>query len=210
MAHIANILQMNFIHLESSDKIYQFLLKKLNKKNSLVDQIKEIQCNISLENNRGAKLYRVTLETKMDHMGFIVKNKGREIMAILEQITDTFYDRLNKLADRKREKVITTDFANSTELLENEKTVKITDYDNYRMNSSSSIGEKQQEYNIVEKMEYPNNAPIHVDEAIQIMEKYNRPFLLFRNIRNGKYSVVYKVDGRQKKKNGYGLVEPSR
>lgn len=207
MSKIGNRVQINYIHLHPSNTIEDFLEKKLDKQNPLLDEIKEIKCNLSLENNRSGKVYRATMEIYMDSSGFIVKTKGNDIFGVIEQVADLFYDRLNNLAERRRDKTEKIDWGgNATAWMQ--ELLAEGDSDTYPMNNVVPVNAEK--YEIVEKFQYPNNSPIHVEEAIQIMEKYRRPFLMFRNIRTGKYSVVYRVDksGESKPKRGYGLVEP--
>jgi ribosomal subunit interface protein len=209
MAKIENILQVNYIHLDSSNTIETYIQKKLNKHNPLLENIREIKFNLALENNRSGQIYRATMEIYMDHSGFVVKHKGNDVFGVIEQVSDIFYDRLNKMADRRRDKKEKMDWGGNKTQWMQEVMEEVNEYDNYNWNTV--IPEKLEKEQIVEKFEYPNNSPIHVEEAIQIMEKYRRPFLMFRNIRTGKYSVVYRVDGKAKERgirNGYGLVEP--
>jgi ribosome-associated translation inhibitor RaiA len=202
MSKIKNLLQIKYINVQPSDAITSYIQKKVFKHEAESKEITAIICNINLDSSRAGKTYTLTLETAMHHSGFIVREKGGDIYKLVDEISDKFRSRLIKFLDKQND---TTGTSAGGEI------GWIDSYVQEMKDDYNNVVIDQREANkqlIVERKRYYDNSPIHIEEAIQMMEMVGRPCFLFKNIDTGKYAVVYKVDSNGSKgKVGYGLLE---
>lgn len=198
MSKIKDLLQIKYINIKPSDAVSAYIQRKIVKHDAESKDITSVVCTISLESSKAGKTYCVTIETSMVHAGFIVREKGNDVYKVIDDLSDKFRTRLVKLIDKQ----------NDVQSKYNDEYAQISGTIREDMSDYTTIinADINPSYTIIERKKYYDNSPIHVEEAIQMMEMVGRTCFLFKNITNGKYTVVYKV-ASQNGDYGYGLLE---
>jgi ribosomal subunit interface protein len=197
MSKLKNILQIKYINVKPSDAITSYVQRKVAKHDAEAKELTALVCNINLESSKAGKTYCITLETAMTHSGFIVREKGSDIYKLIDDLSDKFRTRLVKMLDKQNDNP-----AQQQDPMWMDAFISDTQGD---YNVAFDPGESHKKM-IVERKKYFDNSPLHIEEAIEMMEMVGRPCFLFKNISTGKYAVVYKVDSGNGKR-GYGLLE---
>ncbi|MFW5719857.1 MAG: sigma 54 modulation/S30EA ribosomal C-terminal domain-containing protein [Candidatus Dojkabacteria bacterium] len=195
-------IQTKFVNTTYSPTVSQYISKKLQKKPSLSKDIISMYCNVVKDSEKSGKTYKISLTVEAANTGFIVKEKGADLYKLVDIIADKFYYRLGKIVDKRTDTKKTTgtgsEYAATPEASilpeSEERSVTEAYYDSITGNS------------IVERRSFYDNTPLHVPEAIQILEMTGKECLLFKNVSNGRYSVLYRVQ-REEGISGYGLLE---
>lgn len=202
MSNIKDLLQVKFISFKPSPSVRDYIQKKIAKHELKSKEVLEIICNVSLDSSRAGKTYTMAVEVSMPHAGFIVRGKGNDVYRLVDEVSDKYRNRLTKFLDKQNSNNSDSD----TSMMGSEERYFIEEFieDYGRLNASVPDGPK---YRIIEKKGFYDNSPLHIDEAIEIMEMIGRPCFLFKNIDTGKYNVVYRVEGKNGR-SGYGLIEP--
>ena len=190
-----NKLQIQYINLKPSKSITDHLTKKLERDLNGDFGIHSLICNLSKQSAKGGEKYRCLLEVHLKLSGFAIIETGNDIYKIIEIISDKLHQKIHKMNDRisdinhVEEKADLTKDIPARELKELDVIKAVNDTGRLP---------------ILERKQYSDNSPIHTEEAIQLMEMANKQCFLYRNVDTGKYTAIYKLEGR----NGYGMIEP--
>ncbi len=201
MSKIKNTLKVNYVNFEASDSVTNYLEKKLTKHESETKDIISLTCKLQMDSSRAGKTYAISLEVDLPHSGFVVREKGNDLYQVIDQISDKYRSRIVKFYDKLND--AHTNKASVREIDSDERNIGVAD----DMAEYTFMMNETPQYSIVERKYFFDNSPLHVEEAIEMMEMMNRPCFLFKNIDNGKYSVVYRINSKSSKK-GYGIIEP--
>jgi len=197
MKNLDEVVEIKFVNFNYSGSVRDYILRKLIKHESESNLIHSIKVRVSSLSNNKYKTYQISFEVDLKNSGFIVKKTGADIYGLIDEASDAFRKKLVKLIDAHSEHHKNP---NKNEDLLSEiifkQTIKYptSNYEDINLNK----------YLILEEKSFNDHTPLHLEEAIDLMEIIGRNCLLFKNINTGKYSVVYKVhDGI---KEGYGVI----
>lgn len=192
-----NKLKIRFINLRISKPINDLIKKKLEKDLMNDYGIHSLICNVSKQSAKGGEKYSILLEVHMKNSGFALRESGNDLYKITELVSDKLHQKIHKLMDKSSDIIVDTKIETLADQLTRKELEEIN-----KLRAIDDTGKLP----ILEKKQYSDNSPIHIEEAIQLMEMAEKPCFLFRNAaENGKYTVIYRLtDGR----NGYGLIEP--
>lgn len=190
-------IKVTFIGMETSDSLKDYIIEKLERKESLLGDATSIEVFFK-ENKytRGvSEDFRVDINVNLPNSPVRVEQSGEDMYANIDMAVDTLNRRLSRYSDRKMYwegnkpwKVLEAEAA--LEALTEEVEDNLDDYSDY----VPSIATRK----VIKNMEVLEEA-----EAIERMELSGYDQYLFKNKGTGKISMVYR-----RKQGGYGLVEP--
>lgn len=190
-------IKVTFIGMETSDSLKDYIIEKLERKESLLEDATSIEVFFK-ENKytRGvSEDFRVDINVNLPNSPVRVEQSGEDMYANIDMAVDTLNRRLSRYSDRKMYwegnkpwKVLEAEAA--LEALTEEVEDNLDDYSDY----VPSIATRK----VIKNMEVLEEA-----EAIERMELSGYDQYLFKNKGTGKISMVYR-----RKQGGYGLVEP--
>lgn len=190
-------IKVTFIGMEASDSLKDYIIEKLERKESLLEDATSIEVFFK-ENKytRGvSEDFRVDINVNLPNSPVRVEQSGEDMYANIDMAVDTLNRRLSRYSDRKMYwegnkpwKVLEAEAA--LEALTEEVEDNLDDYSDY----VPSIATRK----VIKNMEVLEEA-----EAIERMELSGYDQYLFKNKGTGKISMVYR-----RKQGGYGLVEP--
>ncbi len=190
-------IKVTFIGMEASDSLKDYIIEKLERKESLLGDATSIEVFFK-ENKytRGvSEDFRVDINVNLPNSPVRVEQSGEDMYANIDMAVDTLNRRLSRYSDRKMYwegnkpwKVLEAEAA--LEALTEEVEDNLDDYSDY----VPSIATRK----VIKNMEVLEEA-----EAIERMELSGYDQYLFKNKGTGKISMVYR-----RKQGGYGLVEP--
>ena len=169
----------NFRQTNVKDSIKEIVEKKLSKLDKYFDQ--EASATVTFSNKRNLECLEITIS----HNGTLFRSEVEE---------ETYRDALDKSVDNIERQIR----KNKTKL---EKRLRKSAFDD-AFNYFPPVNEPEpiEEENVV-KVKAFNMKPMTVDEAILQMDLLGHMFFVFKNIDDGKTSVVYK-----RKDGHYGLI----
>jgi ribosome-associated translation inhibitor RaiA len=207
MKNPSHAISIKFINTSASKAIENYILKKIMVKHENESSfLLGVKVQVSSEANHHNKKYVLTLEADMKSSGFIVRKTGLDIYQLIDEASDVYRKRLIKFSDifsDRREKAKPLDELEVKEedlIRENN---KILDAEQKLLNNL-----RVDKYLILEEKSFDDNTPLHVEEAINLMEMIGRSCFLFKNQSTGNYSVVYKTNSKGKE--GYGIINSKR
>lgn len=169
----------NFRQTNVKDSIKEIVEKKLSKLDKYFD--KEASASVTFSNKRNLECLEITIS----HNGTLFRSEVEE---------ETYRDALDKSVDNIERQIR----KNKTKL---EKRLRKNAFDD-AFNYVPPINEQEAaEEEAVVKVKSFNMKPMTVDEAILQMDLLGHMFFVFKNIDDGKTSVVYK-----RKDGQYGLI----
>ena len=190
-------IKVTFIGMEASDSLKDYIIEKLERKESLLGDATSIEVFFK-ENKytRGvSEDFRVDINVNLPNSPVRVEQSGEDMYANIDMAVDTLNRRLSRYSDRKMYwegnkpwKVLEAEAA--LEALTEEVEDNLDDYSDY----VPSIATRK----VIKNMEVLEEA-----EAIERMELSGYDQYLLKNKGTGKISMVYR-----RKQGGYGLVEP--
>jgi len=161
------------------DSVKELVEKKLAKLDKYFD--KEASASVTFSNKRNLECLEITIS----HNGTLFRSEVED---------ETYRDALDKSVDNIERQIR----KNKTKL---EKRLRKNAFDDAFNYSAPAAAEVTEEEEKVVKVKSFSMKPMTVDEAILQMDLLGHMFFVFRNIDDGKTSVVYK-----RKDGHYGLI----
>jgi len=194
---LEDIIKVQFVGMESSDPLKDYIVEKIKKKEPLLKDATSIEIFFkNMKHSRGVdEDFRVDINVNLPNSPVRVEQEGPDMYANIDLAMDVLDRRLKRYSDRKEHwegikpwKVLEAEAA--LEALTEEVEDGPDDYSDY----VTGIVKRK----VVKDME-----PILEAEAIERMELSGYDQYLFKNKSTGKISMIYK-----RNYGGYGLVEP--
>jgi ribosomal subunit interface protein len=161
-----------------------FLEDKLSKLSHIISKDSVISVKIKEEKY---KLYKIEISLPINDVIIRVSKSSSKFYDCVESTINSLKERIVRYKEKSR-KYFTGD----------------EDWENFS-SQDSHLDSVDTEYRpIVKVKKYSDNTPIHPQEAIERMILLDHKSFLFKNIENGKYSMVYRRDDGV----SFGLVEP--
>jgi len=173
---------------------FESMLKKHKKFLKLSNKI-EVELRESIAHSGVDTDLRVEITITMPKVLIRVEETGSDFYTIVNSIDPVLRRRLIRFNDSRKK----WEGEGSWRVIEREQFEK--DVDEAREDPYADVTDV---YPIITRYkEYSQNSPMHPAEAIERMELLGHEAFLFKNIKTGKYSMVYK-----KRDGTYGLVIP--
>jgi len=194
---LEDIIKVQFVGMESSDPLKDYIVEKIKKKEPLLKDATSIEIFFkNMKHSRGVdEDFRVDININLPNSPVRVEQDGPDMYANIDLAMDVLDRRLKRYSDRKEHwegikpwKVLEAEAA--LEALTEEVEDGPDDYSDY----VTGIVKRK----VVKDME-----PILEAEAIERMELSGYDQYLFKNKSTGKISMIYR-----RNYGGYGLVEP--
>jgi len=194
---LEDIIKVQFVGMESSDPLKDYIVEKIKKKEPLLKDATSIEIFFkNMKHSRGVdEDFRVDINVNLPNSPVRVEQEGPDMYANIDLAMDVLDRRLKRYSDRKEHwegikpwKVLEAEAA--LEALTEEVEDGPDDYSDY----VTGIVKRK----VVKDME-----PILEAEAIERMELSGYDQYLFKNKSTGKISMIYR-----RNYGGYGLVEP--
>jgi len=194
---LEDIIKVQFVGMESSDPLKDYIVEKIKKKEPLLKDATSIEIFFkNMKHSRGVdEDFRVDINVNLPNSPVRVEQEGPDMYANIDLAMDVLDRRLKRYSDRKEHwegikpwKVLEAEAA--LEALTEEVEDGPEDYSDY----VTGIVKRK----VVKDME-----PILEAEAIERMELSGYDQYLFKNKSTGKISMIYR-----RNYGGYGLVEP--
>ncbi len=167
--------------------------KKIEKHSNLLEQATSIEVIITKIKSQGnLKFYEFKISVKLPRAFIKVKESGKNLNDLLDQVENILFRRLKRYHDLKRKWEGTESWK---EVIKND----------YYLDIDSETFDDYSDFEpiITKRKTYEDDTPRHPAEAIELMELLGRTAFLFKNIETGKHSMVYK-----QKDGSYALIEP--
>lgn len=194
MKNLEDSVEIKFVNFNYSSAIEEYVLKKIYKHENEASHIQLVKVSLSSQSQNKNKLYQICIEVDLKNSGFIIKKSGKDIYALIDEVSDAFRKKLVKFID------VNTDHRISPKIEE----IPFSEELRYDSPDISFHDVDINKYLILEEKSFNDHTPMHVEEAIDLMELIGRQCILFKNILTGKYSVIYKIS--EGSKEGYGII----
>ena len=196
MKKLEELIEIKFVNFNYSAAIEEYILKKIYKHENEASHINLVKVSLSSQCQNKNRTYQVCIEVDLKNSGFIIKKSNNDIYALIDEISDTFRKKLVKFID------VNTDHKVSPKIVEE---LPITEGRRFADSGATVFNDLDiNKYVILEEKSFNDHTPMHIEEAIDLMELIGRQCILFKNISTGKYSVIYKIN--EGAKEGYGII----
>lgn len=170
-------IQFSFLAMESSDALRDFTTEKISKYEPLLNEA--IKISVDFKENTAAKGvnsdFSVDINIVMPNSLIRVTEKGKDMYAIVDKLSDVVGRRLKKYNEKKA-------------VLEPEKEIIPDEIEADPVDEYIDYVPK-----ISKRITIPENKPLNESEAIERMELTAQNQILFKDINTGLISMIYKT-----------------
>ncbi|MCC7449418.1 MAG: ribosome-associated translation inhibitor RaiA [Anaerolineae bacterium] len=189
-------IQIHARNLNVSQRLQEYVEKKLNKLDRYLPHISEVHVELATEHRRKGGDRPVAQLTVRNSKGTILRAEDKsqtDIYASIDTVVDKMYRQISRYKGKRRRRA-----GDRFEVLEPELAAAEA------VPVEVAVEEDEEETTEIKRRKQVELVPMSEEEAIDQMELLGHAFFMFYNANSGVINVLYRrEDG------GYGLLEPA-
>ena len=188
-------IRVSFIGMEPTEALEKYAKEKFSKHDYLLGIVTNMEISlIQHVNHRGvARDFQLVVTAKVPKTLIKVNESGDDMYALIDSASDKVFRSLKRYMDKlsqwEGKQAWEVDESEDFDIEEEEDMASYTEYVPH----------------VLERRKIQYRSPMDEAEAVERMELLGRDHLLFKNVKTGRISLLFKIDGK-----GYGIEEVPR